>query len=265
MKDGKAPRLTAIASGKGGTGKTVVATTLAAALAHEGERVLLCDADLGLSNTSVHLGLDSGGDIAGLLSGRLALSQAVVSVSGGAAMRGGFDLLAAPAGSGALANLDPRIAEKLVAKLRDARTYDRILLDLSAGVDATTLGFAARADETLLVLTADPASLTDAYALVKLLLRMGGNLPSSLVNMAESEAEGRRTSDALAKTCRAFLKSAPAPIGVIPRDGHVATAIRQQRPLLATFPQSPAARAFEALARRLSLPARRSAEIAAVH
>ena len=175
------PKLTAIGSGKGGTGKTLAATTLAAVLAQRGERVLLCDADLGLSNTAVHLGLEDGGDLAGLLSDRVTLAEAVVPVMGGAGERGGFDLVAAPSGSGTLANLDPGIVDKLVAKLRHARAYDRILVDLSAGVDAIAMGIAARADETLLLLTADPASLTDAYAFVKLLLRARGRKPWVLV------------------------------------------------------------------------------------
>jgi flagellar biosynthesis protein FlhG len=252
MTDRKIPRLTAIGSGKGGTGKTLVATTLAWLLAHEGERVLLCDADLGLSNASVHLGLDAGGDFAGVLSGRARLSEAVVPVLGGCGRGGGFDLLAAPPGCGALANLDQSVAERLIAKLRDSRSYDRVLLDLSAGVDATTIGFAARADETVLVLTPDPAALTDAYAFVKLLLRLGAPNPLSLANMVANAAEGRRTHETLAKTCQAFLKSAPDYLGEVPRDLHVNSAIRQQRLLPMLFPQATASRALEMIARNLA-------------
>lgn len=242
------PKLTAIGSGKGGTGKTLVATVLATSLARDGERVLLCDADLGLSNASVHLGLQSGGNFAGLLSGRMPLHDAVVPVMSGAGCGGGFDLLAAPSGSGTFANLDPSVAEKLIAKLRDSRGYDRVLLDLSAGVDATTLGFAARSDDVLLVLTPDPAALTDAYAFVKLLQRLGGARPLSIVNMVANDAEGRRTHETLAKTCRAFLKTAPDHLGSIPRDTHALAAVRQQRLLPDLFPQAAAARALETIA-----------------
>lgn len=257
------PRLTALGSGKGGTGKTLVATALAWSLAHQGERVLLCDADLGLSNATVHLGLDSGGDFSGLLSNRTSLAQAVVGVLGGVA-RGGFDVLAAPSGSGALANLDPSIAERLVAKLRDSRAYDRVLLDLSAGVDATTLGFAARADETVLVMTPDPAALTDAYAFAKLLLRLGAAKPLTLANMVANEAEGARTHEALAKTCRTFLKSTPDYLGWVPRDPHVLSAVRQQRLLPPLYPQAAASQALAAIARSLGAkgPRGQSATIA---
>ena len=245
------PKLTAIASGKGGTGKTLVATALAATLAQQGERVLLCDADLGLSNATVHLGLESGGDLVGLLADRVTLDQAVVPVLGGTSF--GFDLVSAPAGSGSLANRDRSIAERLVGKLRLTSAYDRVLLDLSAGVDATTMEFAARSDETLLVLTADPAALTDAYAFVKLLLRHGAKagVPLALVNMADNEIEAARTRDALAKTCRAFLRTAPDYLGFVPRDPHVQNAVRQQRALVAGYPQAPSVRAFEEIGRRL--------------
>ncbi len=143
----------AIGSGKGGTGKTLVAVSLAHALAQEGEKVLLCDADLGLSNTCVHLGLDHGGDLAGVIAGRCALADAVVPVFGGIKQRGGFDVLAAPAGSGALADIDEAQAHRLIETLRAAKHYDRIVLDLGAGVDAITMHFAAAADSALLVMT----------------------------------------------------------------------------------------------------------------
>jgi len=247
-----APHLTAVGSGKGGTGKTLVAVSLAHALAHQGERVLLCDADLGLSNTLVHLGLDEGGDLIGVVDGTRALSDAVVPVLGGLSIRGGFDLLAPPSGSGALANLDEDGRSNLIAALKAATKYDRVVLDLGAGVDAGVMRFASVADETLLVLTPDPAALTDAYAFAKLLLKANtARAPLVLVNMAAHEAEGRRTAEALSATCRAFLKHAPEHLGTIPRDPRALDAVRKQCQLLTLYPQSPAARAVEAIARRL--------------
>ena len=246
------PHLTAIASGKGGTGKTLLATALAHALAQEGERVLLCDADLGLSNTSVHLGLDDCGDLPGFLSGDAALTEAVAPVLGGADTRGGFDIIAAPSGSGALANLGEPGAQTLLAKLKTAKNYDRVVLDLSAGVDAAVMRFAASSDEVLLVFTPDPAALTDAYAFVKLLQRIVPNrLPHMLVNMAANEAEARRTAEALTTTCKAFLKSAPPYLGAVPRDAGAIDAVRRQAGLLTLYPQSPAAMAVTAVAKRL--------------
>jgi flagellar biosynthesis protein FlhG len=227
------PRLTAIGSGKGGTGKTLISLALAQALARQGERVLLCDGDLRLSNIAVHIGLADGGDLAGVLAGKRSLESAVVAVNGGAAQRG-FDLLAAPAGSGALANAGAETAIRLVGLLRAAQAYDRIVLDLSAGVDAVSMALAAAADETIAVLTPDPAALTGAYALAKLLLRATRSRPLEfVVNLAASEAEARRTSEAFVSTCRAFLKFEPRLLGIVLRDPSAAEAVRRQQALAA--------------------------------
>jgi flagellar biosynthesis protein FlhG len=253
MMDSKVPgpQFLAVGSGKGGTGKTLVAVSLAHALAHEGEKVLLCDADLGLSNTTVHLGLDKGGDLAGVIAGSRALTDAIVPAFGGIHTRGGFDVLAAPAGSGALADIDEVQSKRLIETLRAARQYDRIVLDLGAGVDATTMYFAASSDSTLLILTPDPASLADAYAFAKLLKRRGAKLPYVVVNMAANDAEARRTSGALGTTCQAFLGAVPEYLGGIPRDPHVSEAVRRQSHLLTLHPQAAASLAICTVARRL--------------
>jgi flagellar biosynthesis protein FlhG len=244
-------RLTAIGSGKGGTGKTVVSINLAQALSGEGERVLLFDADMGLANTAVQLGLGDCGDLeAVLLSGDISQDR-VKSVRGGMRARGGFDLLAPPAGSGVFADIGAGVAQRLIHALRATQRYDRIVLDLAAGIDDVTMTFAAAADESLLVLTPDPAALTDAYAFIKLVLRRGGCFPASLVNMAASDAEARRVAESLARTCGAFLRRAPDSAGWVPRDARVLEAVRRQEQLLSLFPQSPAARALSDLARRL--------------
>lgn len=260
-----APWLTAIGSGKGGTGKTLVAVSLAQALAHEGERVLLCDADLGLSNAAVHLGLAESGDLPSLICGACRLEDAVVPVLGGAGARGGFDLIAAPSGSGALANVGAIAAESLIAKLRTGRGYSRVLIDLGAGVDAAVMRFASASDETLLVLTPDPAALTDAYAFAKLFLRATGTrMPLIVVNMAAGESDARRTHEAMTATCGAFLKNVSEFLGAIPRDAQALEAVRRQVPLLTRFPQAGASRAIGKIARELHARHGRTAQPARV-
>ncbi|MEI9996573.1 MAG: P-loop NTPase [Rhizomicrobium sp.] len=242
--------LTAIGSGKGGTGKTLIAVSLAHAFAHQGERVLLCDADLGLSNAGVHLGLSETGDLAGLIAGRKMLKDAVVRVASGPHVS--FDLLAAPSGSGAFANASEAAVEALVSILARAAQYDRVLIDLGAGVDAAVMSFAAHADDVLLIVTPDPASLTDAYAFAKLLLRRTtSRVPQILVNQALNATEGRRVAEALIASANAFLKRSPDYLGFVPCDARVADAVRRQSPLLTLFPQAPAAVAIENIARRL--------------
>ena len=257
----KTPRVTAIASGKGGTGKTLLAVNLAQALAREGERVLLCDADLGLSNSGVHLGLGYCGDLPALLCGTRPLSQCTVRVEH--AHKHGFDLLAAPAGSGALADVDELAVRHLMSELRFASAYDRVLLDLGAGVDPIVQAFALAADELLILLTPDPASLTDAYALAKLVARRGARAPALVVNMASGDAGARRTADALIAAARNFLKISPEYLGFIPRDEHVGSAVRRQLSLCAGDPECAAARAIFALGEKLHSRLQPSGKLAA--
>jgi flagellar biosynthesis protein FlhG len=242
-------RLTAVGSGKGGTGKTFVALTLAHFFAAAGETVLLLDADFGLANASVQLGLGHAGDLPGLIAGRTPFAKAIVHVGAG---KDGFDLIAAPAGSGALANAGETIADKLLAVLCNARNYDRIVIDLPAGVGAGTMTLAAHADDALVVTTPDPTAITDAYAFVKLMARRtGGRMPGIVVNMATGEAEAKRTAGAVIRSADAFLKNKPDYLGFVPQDGAVGEAIRRQKTLTTYAPDSPAATALGALAETL--------------
>ncbi len=113
--------------------------------------------------------------------------------------------------------------------------------------------FAAGSDENILVMTPDPAALTDAYAFAKLLAhRAAGRKPSILVNMAAGESEARRTADALIAVSQNFLKLEPEYLGAIPRDAHALTSVRRQMSLLTLYPQSAAAHAIENVARKIS-------------
>lgn len=240
-----APRLTAIGSGKGGTGKTFVSLSLARCFARRGEKILVCDADLGLSNTSVQLGLASGGNLPALLSGRISFRDAIVTVPG---KQGSFDLLAAPAGSGQLADAGEKVAERLVALLSNISGYDRVVIDLGAGVGPGTMAIAASAEDTLVVTNPDPAAITDAYAFVKLMARRtGGRMPAVVVNRAGNATEADRTAEALTTASRTFLRAVPDYLGFVPLDPKVMEAIRHQKSLMELYPQCPAAMALDAL------------------
>jgi MinD-like ATPase involved in chromosome partitioning or flagellar assembly len=157
------PRLIAIASGKGGVGKTWLAITLSHALAMAGRRVLLVDADLGLANVDVQLGLEPADGLPAVLSGRSTVADAARPHP---AM--GFDILAGCSGSGALAGLDEAAHRRLLAALREAGSrWQDVVLDLGAGLDRGVRALAAGADLLLVVATAEPTSLTDAYAVLK--------------------------------------------------------------------------------------------------
>jgi flagellar biosynthesis protein FlhG len=228
----------AIASGKGGVGKTWFAITLAHATARAGRRVLLFDADLGLANVDIQLGLMPEHDLGSVIAGRATLAAAVVR-----SVAGGFDIVAGRSGSGALSALEPAALERTLTALHDiAGGYDLVFLDLGAGLDRAVRRMSAWADILLVLVTEEPTSLTDAYAVLKL---HAGDAPNGdariVVNQAPSRQAGERTFATLQRACQTFLGHAPILAGIVRRDDHVRDAIRRQTLLLGRHPNTPAA------------------------
>ena len=241
-------RSIAIASGKGGVGKTWFAITLSHALTREGKRVLLFDGDLGLANVDIQLGLTPQRDLAGIVAGSATLAETALHYADG-----GFDIVAGRSGSGALSAVDPGALERTLAALREAaERYDIVLLDLGAGLDRGVRRMSAWADTLLVLATEEPTSLTDAYAVLKLYAvdRPGGDA-RVVVNQATTQQAGERTFATLQRACQTFLSHAPSLVGVIRRDDRVRDAIRRQTPLLSRHPACAAASDVEAAARAL--------------
>lgn len=240
--------LIAIASGKGGVGKTWLAISLSHALARLGLRVLLFDADLGLANVDIQLGLTPQTDLGTVIAGEVPLAQAVLR------HEAGFDILPGRSGAGTLAAMAPATLERVLKELRGlAGRYDRVVLDLGAGLEPAVQRLAAFADLLLVVATEEPTSLTDAYAVLKLHAAAArGESARIVINQATNAAAGARTYGTLARACAAFLGQTPPCLGVIRRDERVREAIRRQTPLLTRHPTSAAAADVEALAASLA-------------
>jgi flagellar biosynthesis protein FlhG len=237
-------RVIAVASGKGGVGKTWFAITLAQALALRGRRVVLLDADAGLANADVQLGLAPRLDLGAVLAGRATPGEAILPQSGS------FYLLPGRSGSGALAELPEAALPRLLALPRDlGRSFQEVVLDLGAGIGTAQRRLLAEADLPLVMATEEPTSLTDAYAVLKLLARDApGAAPRLVVNMASGAAAGQHVHATLQAATRRFLRRDLALAGVVRRDPKVQEAIRAQVPLLTRHPTSPAAREVAAIA-----------------
>lgn len=242
----KGHNLIAVASGKGGVGKTWFSITLSHALAKAGKRVLLFDGDLGLANIDVQLGLMPKRDLNDVIRGRLALDKVVQPYE-----EGGFDIIAGRSGQASLSALP----SQRLALLRDqlielGDKYDVIIMDLGAGVDRTVRMLAASSVRTLIVTTDEPTSLTDAYAFIKLGSAAGLSKNVSIVaNQAASAAEGERTYKTLLKACQNFLRLTPPLAGIVRHDPRVKDTIRHQTPILTRSPNTEAAEDVEKIAR----------------
>ncbi|MBO6782739.1 MAG: MinD/ParA family protein [Alphaproteobacteria bacterium] len=241
-------RRIAVASGKGGVGKTWFASTLAHNWALKGRRTLLFDGDLGLANVDVQLGLAPETDLSEVIAGRARIEDAVLR---GAAEN--LDVIAGSSGTASLAALPASRLDRLIADLDVFNAgYDRIVLDLGAGVDNTVRMLAATADTVLVVTTAEPTAMTDAYAFIKLmLLRDPDTDLRVVVNQAASVKEGEAVYETLRKACDKFLKYTPPLAGIVRIDRRVTDAIRSQSLIMTRHPTAAAAEDVEKIARGL--------------
>lgn len=244
----KGKNIAAIASGKGGVGKTWLAITLAHAIANKERKVLLFDGDLGLANLDIQLGLMPKQDLGSVVAGRLTLNQAILPFE-----VGGFDIIAGRSGSGGLANVPPSRLQMLSEDLSLlAQSYDNVIIDLGAGVERTVRQLASNVGTVIVVATDEPTSLTDAYAFIKVTHMERPGLDISIViNAANSTREGERTFSTLVKACEGFLKISPPLLGVIRRDPKVREAIKSQTPLITRYPNTEAAQDVESIAKKI--------------
>lgn len=240
-------KIIAIASGKGGVGKSNVAVNLAVGAVRRGRRVLLVDADLGLANVDILLGLSCERTLADVLDGACSLAEAVVEGPAG--------LKVIPAGSGMAeherlgADTHRTLREGLLALASD---YDLVLIDTSAGIGANVLRFAAFADAVLVVTRPEPTAITDAYALIKVLVQHHdvGEI-ALLVNQTTGTSQGLEVHDRLSGVCSRFLSRALVYFGAVPADRSMERAVRERQPLLLLEPSGPAGSALSGLAARI--------------
>jgi flagellar biosynthesis protein FlhG len=226
--------LVLLSGGKGGVGKTTVATNLAVELARRGRRTLLVDTDFGLGDVQVFLRIAEAPTIEDALAGRRTLADCLVRA------RDGLDVLLAGNGTAAMGHLGAAARERFIADLGElAHDYDLVLADGAAGIGPDVLGLASAADHVLVVTTPEPAAVTDAYGLIKALVTRvdathGGvpelSTPEIVVNRAAGIDEARSIARKLGGVCERFLARSPRMAGWLPASRSVASSAIEQRP-----------------------------------
>jgi flagellar biosynthesis protein FlhG len=239
-------KVIAVTSGKGGVGKTNVSVNLAVAMARMGRQTLLLDADLGLANADVMLGLRPHADLSQVLSGELDLEDIL--------LEGPEGLWIVPAASGVsrMAQLSPLEQSGLISAFSTLPINVEVLVvDTAAGIDSRVLGFCQAAHEVLVVVCDEPASLTDAYALIKVLAQERNvKRFQILANAVNSPEHGRKLFEKLLAVCEKFLYMSVSYGGFVPEDVYLKRAVRAQKAVVQAYPSSPSARAFKELASR---------------
>ncbi|MBL8305136.1 MAG: MinD/ParA family protein [Rubrivivax sp.] len=247
------PRILAVTSGKGGVGKTFFTANLAAALARQGRKVLVLDADLGLANLDVLLNLFPKITLHDVFTGKSTLAEAVLPFSGG------FDVLLAGSGMVEYSRMTPEIRDQLQRVIAEvAPRYDHVLLDTGAGISDVVLYTVSLAGEVMLVVTPEPTSITDAYATMKVLANTQGRRRFKLlVNQTRKMGESRLVRQQLQQVLDRYVNpglDSPVQVelfGEVPADPSVRESIQRRQLLLELLPGAPAATAIGNVATRL--------------
>ncbi|HEY9119285.1 MAG TPA: MinD/ParA family protein [Marinobacter sp.] len=237
----------AISGGKGGVGKSNVAVNLGIALSQKGRRVVLLDADLGLGNIDVLLGITASRNIQDVITGECDLRDVLVSGPGG--------IKIVPASSGTqrmtqLSTLEHAGLINAFSELGDQ--IDVLIVDTAAGISDSVVSFLRASQELLLVVCDEPTSITDAYALIKLMNRdYGTSRFRILANQVRNEQEGRHLFEKLTRVTERFLDVALQYVGIVPYDEAVKKAVQRQRAVLDAYPRAKASLAIKSLAEKV--------------
>lgn len=251
---GNAMQVIAVTGGKGGVGKTNIAVNLAVSMSMEGLDVMLFDADLGLANVDVVLGMQPKYTLADVVSGEKTLADVVVD--------GPEGLRVIPAASGVakMVEMQSSDQERLIRQLSDQlMPPDVLIVDTGAGIDQTVQTFVAACQSAVLVVCDEPASLTDAYALMKV-LRAKKDIRrfEILANQVDNPLQGKQLFERISNVCDRYLDVELGYLGGIPTDMYLRRAVQERRALVSAYPRSPAATAIRDAGRRLNRQAPRS-------
>ena len=248
MQESNQIKVIAVSGGKGGVGKTNVSLNTAIALGQLGKRVLVLDADLGLANVDVMLGLRVQRNLSHVLSGECELDDIIINGPAG------VKIIPASSGTQSMVDLTPAEHAGLIRAFSDMKEdFDVLIVDTAAGISDMVLSFTRAAQDVLLVVCDEPTSITDCYALMKLLSRDHEVFKFKVVaNMVRTPKEGQQLFAKLSKVSDRFLDVALELVGVVPFDENIRKSVRKQQAIVEAFPDSPASKAFKGLANKIT-------------
>lgn len=239
-------RIITVTSGKGGVGKTNLSVNLALYLASQGYRVCLFDADMGLANINVLLGLYPEHTLEDVLSKEKNLQDIMVKDYSG------IDIIPGSSGVKKMAGPDPGEIDFLIGELAQLEDYDFFFFDTSAGISQNVISFCMASPEIILVVTPEPTSLTDAYSLLKILSLNGfSNMVMVAINQCSRIQVASNIFSKFKKVVHKYLSMDIFPLGTIPSDSHVSKAVMEQKPFISLFPDAGISRGVKNIARHL--------------
>lgn len=240
----KPMNIIAVTAGKGGVGKSNVSVNLAVALSQLNHKVMLLDADLGLGNIDIMLGLHTKYDLSHVIQWACQLNDVILQGPNG------LKIIPAASGTEFMAQLGSRQHAGIIDAFNQlTEDLDYLIIDTAAGISDTVLSFTRSAQELLVVVCDEPTSLTDAYALIKVMSKRYGWPNFHIVaNMVRSEKDGRDLFNKLFRVSEQFLEVKLDYLGAIPFDEHVHKAVKNQKPVLMAYPDSNAAASIREIA-----------------
>ncbi len=246
MKSSRPVRVIAVTSGKGGVGKSNVAVNLAVMLAQSGERVMVMDADMGLANIDVLLGLSPKMNLSHVINGECLLEDTIIEGPAG------VKIVPASSGVASMSDLTPAENVGIIRSFSELTVpVDTLIIDTAAGLSDSVVSYTRAAREVIIVVCDEPASITDAYAMIKVLNRdYGMHRFHVLANQAHGIQQGRELYTKLARVSEKYLDVALNFLGTIPYDECLKKAVQKQKSVVETFPRSPSAMAFRQIAKK---------------
>ena len=247
MHTQKPVKVISVTGGKGGVGKSNITVNLAISLAKKGQKVLIMDADLGLANVDIMLGIRARKNLSHLISGECTLEEIMLDGPDG------IKIIPASSGTQQMAQLSEMEHAGLIRAFSSlTEQIDTLLVDTAAGIADNVISFAVASQDLLIVVCDEPTSITDAYALIKILSQDYGLFRFRVVaNMVRTEKEGRDLFKKLSRVTDQFLDVALDFVGAIPFDENVRKAVRKQQALVNIYPSSPASLAINDIASKV--------------